>query len=110
MYDNVTENDLRLIAENFEFYHGHFTPEQADAIHKIDPEFKCTSYINSTYTQDNEFSIVESQYRDSLCMMLAAKLTASIDATQTQFSVGLADVVKAVGEPLRTRLHGEIGW
>ena len=88
----VSEDDLRLIAQNFEFYHGHFTPEQADVIRKFNPEFKCLTYINSTYTKTNDdLGLIESQYRDCIGMLLAARLTESIDATQTQFSVALAD-------------------
>ncbi|MEI6755351.1 MAG: hypothetical protein WCK78_19605, partial [Paludibacter sp.] len=29
---STSDEDLRLIAKNFEFYHGKFTTEQADAI------------------------------------------------------------------------------
>ena len=48
---SASKEDLRLIAENFAFYHGKFPPDQADAIRKINPAFKCLTYINSTYTQ-----------------------------------------------------------
>ncbi len=96
--DNASEDDLRIIAQNFEFYHGHFTPEQADTIRKFNPEFKCTSYINSTYTRfESDVGIVESQYRDCLSMLLASRLSESIDSTCTQFSVSLADDVKKGG-------------
>ena len=87
----ATENDLRLIANNFEFYHGKFKPEQADAIRSINPAFKCLTYINSTYTRDAaDVGIAESRYRDCLSMMLAAQLTESIDANSTHFRVALA--------------------
>ena len=85
---NTSDEDLRLIAKNFEFYHGKFTTEQADAIRKINPAFKCLTYINSTYTRTEEdVRIVESKYREGLCMMLAANLQQSIDANCTKFSV-----------------------
>ncbi|MCX6309424.1 MAG: hypothetical protein NTY32_11545, partial [Bacteroidia bacterium] len=85
---NTSEEDLRLIATNFEFYHGKFTTLQADAIRKINPAFKCLTYINSTYTRTEEdVRIVESNYREGLCMMLAANLQQSIDAKCTTFNV-----------------------
>jgi hypothetical protein len=87
----ASEADLRLIANNFEFYHGKFSPEQADTIHKLNPAFKCLTYINSTYTRGVEdVGVAESRYRDCLSMMLAAQLTGSIDATSTHFRVELA--------------------
>ncbi len=95
---NASEEDLRLIAQNFEFYHGKFKPEQADAIRKINPDFKCLTYINSTYTRDGaDVRLVESTYRDSLCMMLAARLTNPIDAVSTKFRVESAGVEKKAG-------------
>ena len=85
---DASEEDLRLIAENFEFYHGKFPPDQADAIRKINPAFKCLNYINSTYTQtEDDVRVVESQYRDCLSMLLAARLSQSIEAGSTKFQV-----------------------
>jgi hypothetical protein len=85
---DASKEDLRLIAENFEFYHGKFQPEQADAIREINPAFKCLTYINSTYTQSEaDVRLVESQYRDCLSMLVAARLSQSIEAGSTKFRV-----------------------
>jgi hypothetical protein len=89
---DASREDLRLIAENFEFYHGKFQPDQADAIRKISPAFKCLTYINSTYTQSEaDVRLVESEYRDCLSMLLAARLSQSIEDGSTQFRVESAE-------------------
>lgn len=85
---SASEEDLRLIARNFEFLHGKFSPEQNAAIRKLNPDIKCLIYINSTYTRTEEdVGIVESKYRDALCMLLAARLVDPIDASRTNFRV-----------------------
>ena len=84
----ASKEDLRLIAENFEFYHGKFQPDQADAVRKINPTFKCLTYINSTYTQfEADVRVVESQYRHCLAMLLAARLSQPIEIGSTKFRV-----------------------
>ena len=95
----LSEEDIRLIARNFEFSHGKFTPEQNDALRKINPNFKCLTYINSTYTRSVEdVHLAESMYRDGLCMLLAARLVDSIDAGRTQFRVAPAGDEKNAGK------------
>jgi len=84
----LSEEDISRIARNFEFSHGKFSREQNDAIRKINPNFKCLTYINSTYTRSvDDVRLAESKYRNGLCMLLAARLAEPIDAGQTRFRV-----------------------
>jgi hypothetical protein len=94
----LSEEDIRRIATNFEFSHGKFGRAQNEAIRKINPNFKCLTYINSTYTRSVEdVRLAESKYRNGLCMLLAARLVEPIDAAATRFRVATASEEKPAG-------------
>jgi len=84
----LSAEDVRLLAGNFQFYHGKFGAEQEAAIRRLNPAFKSLTYINSTYTRSPEdVGVAEARYRSSLCMLLAGKLDGAIGAEQVRFTV-----------------------
>jgi len=85
---DLTEEDASKLAENFQFLHGKFSPEQFDMIRRVNPQFKCLVYVNSTYTRNPEdVGVAESKYRRSLCMHLSARLVKAIGPGETRLEV-----------------------
>lgn len=85
---NFTAADYAGLGQNFRFLHGNLSPEQFDAIRKVNPAFKGLRYINSTYTRfDADVGVVESRYRMGLSMHLAAQTRDALAPDTTSFRV-----------------------
>ncbi|MCX7047251.1 MAG: hypothetical protein NTX50_17400 [Candidatus Sumerlaeota bacterium] len=91
----ATSEDIRLLAQNFRLLHGKLSKDQFEAIHKINPDFKCLAYVNSAYTRSvEEAGVVEANYRRGICMHLSVELVEAI--APDQMRSGMCKIVQDV--------------
>lgn len=85
--DNTfSQQDYKVLAENFIFAHGDFTSAQLNALKAVNPDFIKLKYINTSKTNTPADAIAaETNARTSILHHRIATLTATIDAAQTSF-------------------------